>query len=318
MFLKLVKFYIKNTLQKLVKNTGFSLRYSKYDFDGSHVIKKYIMGGLLFFGYAVRRLLNIITGRFELDYVEVFITSKCTVRCKDCSILIPYQHELQDFDADSIINDLKKFLGYVDYVHKLGILGGEAMLHRDFVKILEFAANISKVGSIRIVTNGTYIPNESILGVLKATPNVYMNISEYPLLDSGKKQRLENVLKENEIKFSVYKDQEWSDLGSPVTPKEENGRILRKRFKRCWMNKCNGLLDGRVYMCGRSAFLPRIYKIDNGDTDYLDIRSITDNNDGRKKLKKMLKKRVLAACAYCNGTFDAAKIQPAIQLEKQK
>ncbi|MCK5757461.1 MAG: hypothetical protein KAH14_00090, partial [Clostridiales bacterium] len=92
---------------------------------------KYSLAGLLYIAYLLKKIYMMITGGFELDYVEVFITSRCNLRCRDCSILVPYLPKLEDFNVDEAINDLNELLELVDCIHKVEILGGEAMLNKD-------------------------------------------------------------------------------------------------------------------------------------------------------------------------------------------
>lgn len=314
--IKLLKHYLKTWMQGLVKNTGFTLKLSQFKYSGMPKAGWVLMGGLIYILYVFKKLIHIITGRFELDYVEIFITSKCNLQCRDCSVLIPYLDKMQDFKIQDAIQDLSVFLNSIDYVYKVGILGGEAMLHKDFLKMLQFAYGQKKIGSVRVVTNGTFIPGEEILEALSSTPKIYVNISEYTNEGNEKRKQLMNVFDNRKIKYILYENQSWSDLGSPIAPKTDDAKVLRRRFKRCWMTRCNGIIEGRLYLCGRSAFLPRVHKTIDYETDYLDLRSIVNESDGRTKLKKTLKKKVLKTCAYCNGTFDSKIIPPAIQLEK--
>lgn len=314
--IKLARHYLKAWFQGLVKNTGFFFKLSQFKYSGMSKPGWFLLGGFIYIWYVFKKLFNIVSGKFELDYVEIFITSKCNLMCRDCSVLIPYLDKMQDFDIHEAIKDLSTLIDSIDYIYKVGILGGEAMLHKDFLKILNFACNNKKIGSIRIVTNGTFMPDESILKALESNSKIYVNISDYTKEGKDKRIQLMNVFDERNIKYILYENQEWSDLGSPIAKKKEDAKNLRKRFKRCWMTRCNGIIEGRLYMCGRAAFLPRVYKEMDFETDYLDLRSIENTADGRKKLKKAIKTNVLKSCAYCNGTFNSRTIQPAIQLNK--
>jgi len=312
---KLLKHYLKTGLQGIVKNTGFSFKLSKLKYSGMSKPGWVLLGGLIYVWYAFKKLINKITGRFELDYVEIFITSKCNLRCRDCSALIPYLDKMQDFDIQDAIRDLSVFLNCIDYVYKIGILGGEAMLHKNFSKMLKFACNHEKIGSVRIVTNGTFIPGEEILDALSSNTKIYVNISEYTNEGMEKRKQLMKVFENRNIKYILYENQQWSDLGSPIAPKTDDVKVLRKRFARCWMTSCNGIVEGLMYLCGRSAFLPKVYKTLNCETDYLNLRCIKNKSDGRKEIKKFLQKKVLNACGYCNGTFESNTVQPANQLQ---
>ena len=99
--------------------------------------------------------------------------------------------------------------------------------------------------------------------------------------------------------------------------KIDNKKVIRKSFRYCWIKRCNGVLNGRFYLCARSIFLPMVRDIENDETDYVDLRNISSFNNGRNKLKKLLNKKSVAACAYCNGTYDSPTIPAAVQIDKK-
>lgn len=315
MQLKILASFARELLQKAVTDTGFGYRYSQVRYKVSSKPILYISGAFLYIFYAFINLFNLMTRRLEIGYTEVFITTRCNLRCRDCSVFVPYLNELKDFDVTSAISDLDIFLNSIDYLHKLGILGGEAMLNKDFNKILMYAAGHKKIGCIRVVTNGTYIPNDDILNTLASSSKVHMNISEYPLQDVSITRRLMAALDERSIRYTIYKDMEWFDLGDPDSPKADS-MTSKKRFTYCWMKRCNGIMEGKLYKCGRSVFLPMVREVDDGEKDYINIRDIGDRKSGRKEIRKFLGKKVLAACAYCTGTYQSPTVPPAVQIKK--
>ncbi len=72
---------------------------------------------------------RFVTHQFELVRVEMPITSRCTLRCKDCANLIPFYANPADTDTDRIIKDIDDFLSNVDRVYRFAVMGGEAFLH---------------------------------------------------------------------------------------------------------------------------------------------------------------------------------------------
>jgi len=307
------KTFISEGMKNLVDNTGFTFRYSQISYGISFVPLRLFIGCLLYPVYTLRKLYNLLTGRIEFSYLETFITTRCTLRCRDCSVLIPHLSKLEDFNVDDAISDLEKLLSSVDYIHKLGILGGEAMLHKDFCRILDFADSHKKIGSIRVVTNGTFIPNDSVLDSLASSKKLYMNISEYPAVAPAKRSELESVLKGRNIKYISYMDMQWYDLGGPDEPRSDL-QTAEKRFRYCWMKRCSGIRDGKLYMCGRSVFLPLVRQVENGESDYLYIRGWDGKENKKSELRRFLRRKSLEACRYCNGTYEGKVVPPAVQL----
>ena len=311
-----IKKLTNELMKKAIRNCGFTLQLSKIMYRIKNPLLKYTLAGILYVAYLFKKIYMMIKGGFELDYVEVFITSRCNLRCRDCSILVPYLPKLEDFNVDVAISDLESLLELVDCIHKVGILGGEAMLNKDFIRILEFLEGNEKIRSIRVVTNGTFIPDTNILDALQSTSKVHMNISEYLLPNPGKRDELLATLRERNIDFTVYEDMTWYDLGGPALPKIDDEKLIISRFRYCWIKRCNGILNGRFYLCARSIFLPMVRAVENDETDYFDLRNIVNVKNGRAELKKLLRKKSVAACAYCNGTFDSPTVPAAVQIDK--
>ena len=310
---KVLGSYVYEVMRSGIRNSGFSLKYSNVKFKVKNPFLRIFTGIILYFAFAIRKAYLITTGKFELDYVEIFITSRCNLRCKDCSVLVPYLPKLEDYNINEAISSLKSLLGIFDCIHKVGILGGEAMMNGDFDRILEFIQAETKIKSIRIVTNGMYIPSKDAFDALKASDKVHVDISNYNL-PNNRKEELCTMLKDLNIQYSIYNDMTWHDLGLPNTSGTNDQKIISRRYKYCWMKQCNGILNGKYHMCSRSIFLPLARDINISETDYVDLCNINSKREGRNKFKKLFKKKSIAACAYCNGTFDGVKISPAEQI----
>ena len=70
--------------------------------------------------------------------LEVFITERCTLRCRDCSHLIPEYKAPKNYEMKEIINVLENVLKVVDKISDLIILGGEPVLHMELYKLIEW------------------------------------------------------------------------------------------------------------------------------------------------------------------------------------
>lgn len=68
--------------------------------------------------------------------LEVFITERCTLRCRDCSHLIPEYKTPGDYEISEIISILENVLKIVKKISDLIILGGEPMLHKDLCELI--------------------------------------------------------------------------------------------------------------------------------------------------------------------------------------
>lgn len=59
----------------------------------------------------------------QIDFLVLWLGTKCSLRCRDCGNLIPYSHDPVSFDMDMIIADMKK-LSKVSSIRKMQIQGG--------------------------------------------------------------------------------------------------------------------------------------------------------------------------------------------------
>ena len=85
------------------------------------------------------------------------ITERCTLKCKLCFAYIPYHNNPRDmsiYEIDTILNSYFSIVSSVDY---FCVTGGEPLLHRKLLTILEmintYSLQINK--TIDLITNGT-------------------------------------------------------------------------------------------------------------------------------------------------------------------
>ena len=71
-----------------------------------------------------------------LKYIEIPITTKCTLNCKECSNLIQYYQEPYHISAADIIRDVRKLSRVAKGILLLRLLGGEPFLHPDLARIV--------------------------------------------------------------------------------------------------------------------------------------------------------------------------------------
>ena len=59
-----------------------------------------------------------------LENLNLEVTEKCSLRCKDCSMLMPYRIEHTEYDTKQMLETLRKVSKCVDSIGCLHILGG--------------------------------------------------------------------------------------------------------------------------------------------------------------------------------------------------
>lgn len=156
-------------------------------------------------------LKQVIFQRFELPYLEFFITTRCNLKCKKCSNLIPSIRSHEDISPEDFKKTLDALRGKIDCLYRLKLHGGEVLLHPHLNEIIEYANKQKKIKLIRIATNGTIIPSERILKSLENS-KVVVQISDYKLPEA-KIEQLKSVVEGASVKYAFLENQKWRDMG---------------------------------------------------------------------------------------------------------
>jgi radical SAM protein with 4Fe4S-binding SPASM domain len=106
-------------------------------------------------------------------HVDLDLTNACNLACSHCSVSAdkPLPSEL----------DTAEMLELIDQLHGLGVLsltvaGGEPLLRRDAVDILEHACSLPG-WRVTVITNGTYFSDDLVRALLKRCGGLTVNVS---------------------------------------------------------------------------------------------------------------------------------------------
>lgn len=251
-----------------------------------------------------------------LPTLEVFITEKCTLRCRDCSHLIKYYDHPENYDMDSILRYLGNVLEVVDYLEEVIILGGEPLLHKDLPRLLDYCYASEKIGDITIISNGTVIPTSDIVEAMKRN-RVRLRLSDYGSL-SVNLPKVRKLCDEQKIECFVLHEL-WTDMGQ-IYRHEYGMDELNSLFADCPFAFDLLLLEGQLCRCAHVAHLNHLRKIDTSEHDCIDFTklSMEDVDKKRDELRQYMQIDYLEGCQYCNGIKNSVQgIEAAIQEERQ-
>lgn len=238
-----------------------------------------------------------ICRKFDVPYIECFITTKCNLKCKHCSNLIPYIEQPEHIPFVEFKRDLDTLLSKVDRLYRLKLHGGEVFLHPELCDIIGYADSLKRIKSIRIATNGTIVPSEKVLKAL-ADSKVIVHISDYPSFSLQADKTVE-LMRSYGVKFLRLQGQKWQDMG-------EIKKRGTNRYGACMIARCTSLYRGKIYVCSRAAMLEefgcRFY-------DGIDINA--ERKILRKELVQLFGGKHNKACFYCDGDTEFAKEIPA-------
>lgn len=264
------------------------------------------------------QVMDIPEGALHVPRLNVVITSRCTLNCRHCSSLMPHYEAPSDFDLSTIVASLDTLFACADLVYHVELLGGEPFLNKDLPIIANHLLDSGRVLHMDVITNGTVLPPDWMLGALNRDA-VSVVIDDYGKL-SKKKGALSDALKRHGIDFRVNKHWAWADLGG-FEARHLSEKALSQRFRQCNFNTCTELLDGKLYRCPRSSHGTNTGMIPEYAEDFLDISPSSPSDPFIKESVRdfLCDKRFIRACDHCNGNTPASlSLMPAEQKPRGK
>jgi organic radical activating enzyme len=248
---------------------------------------------------------------------DVLVTEKCTLACSYCNMFMPHYVSPNHRDVEIIKSDIDLFFNITDYVSVFHLVGGEPFLHPQMEDIIKhvLSKHIDKIDKFIITTNGTILPKESTLELLKNN-DVILSVSDYTdKLENIQKKvlRVIQTLKDWNINHYVRTEIEWYDFGDLRVKKNLPTDDLIKHFDSCTA-PFRGLNDGKFYYChlNTSAVLTKLFPLN--DNDYVDL-NIISKEDFIKFDLGYTNLGYVTFCDNCNGCNTGIKVP--VSYEKQ-
>ena len=240
-------------------------------------------------------------GRVLTDGLEVVITAHCNLRCRACAYLSPVMPATA-VPLAQIARDLTVLARYY-HASEARVLGGEPLLHPDLTGVLRAVRASGISDTIRVITNGLLLARVPT-GFWELIDEV--SVSVYPGREPGEgaisaATRLAGQHGvELRMKYFNYFRESYSELGTGDTALVD--RIYRTcQMARVW--RCNTILNGSLYRCPQSAFLPSALGRQNAREDMTDGLPITDASGFAQRLLSFLESpEPLGACVNCLGS----------------
>ncbi len=257
---------------------------------------------------------NIASGILNLISIDIVVTERCSLKCRDCANLMQYYVKPKHCDLSLLFKSVYKFMECIDWLYELRVLGGEVFMNRQLHKIVNELVTYKNADNVVVYTNGTIIPEGENLLCLKNN-KVTVDITNYGDI-SKKYDELIEVLKANNIRYFKRSIGEWTNTG--IQYHQRTRSELTRMFMDCCTNDTITLLHGKLYRCPFSAHATNLNAIPFNDDDVVDF---SDENSGIDGLKTKIKhfyndKQYISACYYCNGRdYSCAKATPGVQIK---
>ena len=127
---------------------------------------------------------EVFDDKIFLKQYEIIVTNKCSLKCKKCAAGMQYFEHPQNIEYSQVIKDYNRMIKLIDWTDRIVIIGGEPFLYNDLDKVIDGIFNNpqtkKKVGAIKIITNGTVIPNNKVLQAIKKN-KIIIWISNYKI-----------------------------------------------------------------------------------------------------------------------------------------
>lgn len=234
--------------------------------------------------------------------LAVILTSRCTLRCKNCENLMwAFDKKVIDVPREEICDSLTRILEAVDCIVTVCVVGGEPFLAESFPEILQFLQEQEKVLSINITTNGT-LPIRNTLIPLLQNKNLEIVIGNYGHIVE-QTNFVESCI-QNNIRYSRPQDDAWIDFGDTEKRNCDEDR-LRFQYESCMFSKrCRTLWGDSLFACSFAGSLEQLGKISG-----ISLK-ISECSDLRNAILDFLLTPNILACDYCEADFANLRMVP--------
>lgn len=192
-----------------------------------------------------------------IDRIEYSITDQCNLNCAYCChyapVALSYSVNLEQFKKD--IRRLSALTINGKYLGTLGILGGEPLLHKDFIEICVKARKYLPYSRIRVTTNGLLLNKltKQELCILRRF-DIEILISKYRAEDDF--DVMDKLLTEYGIVHKFCSNNELVQF-CKYSIDENGSQNAKKMHEKCqlWQEyyTCHELRDGWLYPCSQIA-----------------------------------------------------------------
>ena len=235
---------------------------------------------------------------------NIAVTSRCSLRCKECSHQVPYWNKQQDGKEIDMINAVEKLIKAGYKIDNVNLYGGEPMMHNSLPNLVKTICNHKCIDTVTIITNSTLPIKDELLSVLISNKDrIIMRLSNYGSL-SKYVDDIKDMLHKHSIRFEETIHDKWYHVPLPRNLGLSDEE-LTDIYLNCSRNSKNtGLLiisDGKFHPCNHSITIDG-RGIELPETDYVSLES-SKFSDEIKQLHR--RDSFFEACRYCTkGTSE--------------
>jgi hypothetical protein len=256
--------------------------------------------------------------KLNLKIIDIQVTERCSLKCKDCSNLMQYYKKPQNSEINLLFKSIERIMECIDNLDEFRVLGGDPFMNKELYKIINKLVTYEKCKRIVVYTNAKIVPKGENLSCLK-NKKVSLYITNYGEKSFPVNSKLIELGKKENINVASYRCTTWLDCGRVIPYSGKSEKELEHQFKNCCTSDLISLLHGKLYRCPFAANGVNLKAIPRNTSDEVDlINNSLNTKELREQIKKLCyDKKYLTACSYCNGRdYSTASIPSAIQTKK--
>ena len=307
--------YLKRQLKDLGINNFYDVDFLFDNFDITQASTKWSNDRckvqLDLYNYSVNATRD--SDQLNVNSIDLVLTEKCSLKCKNCSNLMQYYEQPIDNDLELLIKSFDNFMKAVDYCYEVRMIGGEPLMYKNINRVIEHVLSKKNIGNIIIYTNGTIVPKGNKINVFK-NPKIYFKISNYGS-HSKNVEKLEKTLSENNIHYITERVTTWQDCAK-IDDFKRSDQLNKEIFGNCCVNETLTMLHGKLYLCPYSAHVENLKIIKPKVKEHIELFS-PDTSDLKTEIRNLyFGKEFLEACKVCNGRDHNVASIPAAEQTK--
>ena len=247
--------------------------------------------------------------RLFLRSVDVVITEKCSLKCKDCSNLMQYYEAPVNISLDEIVRDFQELTSAVDQIYEIRLIGGEPFMNKDIYKIIQYLSASPKITKLVVYSNAMIPIKEDQAEILR-NPKVVFSLTDYGSL-SKNTTKVTQSLDTLGVAYRLHPPENWTDSGT-IFDFKRSLEDQKHLFSECCGKNLLTVTDGKLYRCPFAANADRLRGIPEDALNSVSVKA--SPQEIRYYISEI---EYLPACNYCKGrSFGAPEIVPAIQALK--
>jgi organic radical activating enzyme len=243
---------------------------------------------------------SVRDGKIHLPHVDLMVGQACELRCVGCTNGIGMLPHLPIFKTDAILADIAS-AARVMSAGKVCLLGGEALLHRDIVQLIEAARELGDV--VQVLTNGIAL-HRMTAAFWEAVD--WLKISIYP--GRTPQENIDLAIKmQTRYGFELdYKPVADDPFRAVLTRELRDAEDAQRTFDGCWFKTYTRKIEaGYFWRCCTSPSISQHVLGLPADADGIALDGLTVD-----ALAEFLARRgPTAACFRCHGNTGPV-IQP--------